>query len=250
MIYERKKFFSYDGPSNFALLPMNHHSNYPEEKDAQVTTTTVDGRGSHCHQVQFYRGFLYVVDLGADTISCYHYDDSNGQVRLNRDRIQAKPGAGPRHLLFHPDQSLAFVANELDSTVSVYRTDVTIGKLEHLQTLSTRQNVSSTKENYPAELHFSPDKKYLLVSNRGDDNIAIYNLNINTDEVLSVQDHLNIQGSGPRYFTFDPTGHFLLVANQNTNNLTCFSYDENKGTFTFISQLMNLEKPQHIVFLS
>ncbi|CAF1332397.1 unnamed protein product [Adineta steineri] len=108
----------------------------------------------------------------------------------------------------------------------------------------------SNKENTPAELHFTPDKKYLLVSNRGDENIVIYNLNENHDEILSIKEHLNIQGSGPRYFTFDPTGKFLLVANQDSNNLTCFSYSKDKHTFEFISQLANIESPQHLLFIS
>jgi len=117
-------------------------SNLPEENNAQVTT--IDGHGpnndrqdhSHCHQVQFYQGYLYVIDLGTDTINVYHYNDTNGEVRLNHDRIHTRPGAGPRHLLFHPDKPLAFVCNELDSTTCVYRIDA---KLEHQQTITTRR---------------------------------------------------------------------------------------------------------------
>ena len=110
--------------------------------------------------------------------------------------------------------------------------------------------LDSTKENAPAEVHLSPDKKYLLVSNRGDENLVIYNLNDSSEDVLSIKEHLNIQGSGPRYFTFDPTGKYLLVANQNSNNLICFSYNPNNATFQFVSQLTNIQSPQHILFLS
>jgi 6-phosphogluconolactonase len=70
------------------------------------------------------------------------------------------------------------------------------------------------------------------------------------NEVLSVKEHLDCRGSFPRYFTFDPTGKFLLVANQKSNRLVCFSYDNDNGTYTFISQLDNIQSPQHIVFLS
>jgi len=136
--------FSYGGAgsSNFALIPLNKSSNLPEEHNAHVTT--IDGHGpnpnrqehSHCHQVQFYQNCLYVNDLGTDTINVYHYNDTNGEVRLNHDRINTRPGAGPRHLLFHPDKPLAFVCNELDSTTCVYRIDA---KLEHQQTITTRR---------------------------------------------------------------------------------------------------------------
>ena len=110
--------------------------------------------------------------------------------------------------------------------------------------------LGAKKENSPAELHFTPDRKHLLVSNRGDENIVIYNLHDNNEQILSLKDHLDIRGSGPRYFTFDPTGKFLLIANQNSNNLTCFSYNGDKGTFEFISQLVNIESPQHILFIA
>ncbi|CAF1422964.1 unnamed protein product [Adineta steineri] len=246
-----------NGTSNFALLPIDK-SDFSKDKDAQVTS--IDGHGpnpkrqehSHCHQVQFHQNYLYVVDLGTDTINIYHYNNGNGEVRLNH-QIKTAPGAGPRHLLFHPDKPLAFVCNELNSTTCVYRTDATNGKLELQQIITTRRKEdeqNSNKENTPAELHFTPDKKYLLVSNRGDENIVIYNLNENHDEILSIKEHLNIQGSGPRYFTFDPTGKFLLIANQDSNNLTCFSYSKDKHTFEFISQLANIESPQHLLFIS
>jgi len=78
--------------------------------------------------------------LGTDTINVYRYNDTNGEIHLNGDRIETRPGAGPRHLLFHPDKPLAFVANELDSTTNVYRTDATIGKFELQQTITTRRS--------------------------------------------------------------------------------------------------------------
>jgi 6-phosphogluconolactonase len=244
-----------DGSSNFVLLPLNN-SNLPEEKGAQMTS--IDGHGpnpdrqdhSHCHQVQFHQGYLYVVDLGTDTINIYRYDQTNGEVHLNHDRVKTRPGAGPRHLLFHPTKPIAFVCNELDSTTDVYRADTAAGKLEHQQTITTRREEDSKKENGPGELQFTPNRKLLLVSNRGDENLVIYHVNDNNDQILSVKEHLDIHGSHPRYFTFDPTGKFLLVANQNSNNLVCFSYNSDKETFEFISQLANIESPQHIVFLS
>ncbi|UJR21590.1 hypothetical protein I4U23_024672 [Adineta vaga] len=247
------------GSSNFALLPLNK-SQYPEEKDAQIGT--IDGRGphpdrqdhSHCHQVQFHGNYLYVIDLGTDTINIYCFDESTGEIHLLHERIKTQAGAGPRHLLFHPDKPIAFVCNELNSTICVYQVDSKVGKFELQQTITTRrlQDIqNSTKENTPAELHLSPDKKYLLVSNRGDENLVIYTVNNDQkDDILSIKEHLNIQGSGPRYFTFDPTGNYLLVANQNSNNLICFSYKKEDGTFEFLSQLVNVQSPQHILFIS
>jgi 6-phosphogluconolactonase len=187
--------------------------------------------------------------LGNDTLSVYQFNDTNGQVSLVGNRIKTVAGAGPRHIIFHPTKPLAFVCNELNSTTNVYRVDTSSGQLEYLQTIKTRRQEDENKENYTAELQFTPDGKYLLVSNRGDENLVIFNLNENNDEVLSVKEHLDCRGSFTRYFTFDPTGKFLLVANQKSDNLVCFSYNRDNGTYTFVSELDNIRSPQHIVFL-
>ncbi|UJR27472.1 hypothetical protein I4U23_008758 [Adineta vaga] len=247
------------GTSNFVSFPLNN-SKYPEEKGVQITT--IEGNGPHpsrqqhsyCHHVLFHQNHLYVVDLGSDTLSVYHFDGKNGKVNLVHNRTKTEAGAGPRHILFHPTKPFAFVCNELNSTTNVYRCDSSSGQLEHLQTIQTRREKDqndSTKENYTAELQFTPDNKYLLVSNRGDENLVIFNVNENAEnEILTIKEHLDCHGSFTRYFTFDPTGTFLLVANQKSNNLICFSYNRENGTYTFVSQLDNIQSPQHIVFLN
>jgi 6-phosphogluconolactonase (cycloisomerase 2 family) len=120
-------------------------SGLPEVNGAQINT--IDGSGPHpdrqdhsyCHHVLFYKDHLYVVDLGTDTVSVYRFNDTNGEVKLVGDRIKTAAGAGPRHIIFHPSKPLAFVCNELNSTVNVYRINASLGQLEHLQTIKTRR---------------------------------------------------------------------------------------------------------------
>ena len=250
------KSYGHQGTSNVVLFPFNS-SKYPDEKNARITS--IEGRGphpdrqdhSHCHQVFFHRHFLYVVDLGTDTISVYRFDEINGELSLMGSRIKLQLGAGPRHILFHRTKPLAFVCNELNSTVNVYRVQTSCGQFEFLQTIETRrQTDDKNQENYPAEIQFSPDESQILVSNRGDENLVVFDIRDETNEILHVQQHVDCYGSFPRYFGFDPTGHFLLIANQKTNNLVCFSYDRQRHVFKFISELKNIESPQHFVFLS
>lgn len=108
---------------------------------------SIDGKGpnrdrqdhSHCHHVVFNDQYLYVADLGTDTLSVYRFDPNQGELELHGDRIETDAGAGPRHLIFHPDKPLIFVANELDSTVNVYRVDTSAGQLTFLEKHSTRR---------------------------------------------------------------------------------------------------------------
>ena len=132
------------GTSNFVFFPLNN-SNQPEEKGAQINT--IEGHGSHpnrqqhsyCHHALFHQGYLYVVDLGTDTLSIYRFDDTNGEVSLIGNRIKTEAGAGPRHIIFHPNKPLAFVCNELNSTTNVYSVNSSSGQLKHLQTIKTRR---------------------------------------------------------------------------------------------------------------
>jgi 6-phosphogluconolactonase (cycloisomerase 2 family) len=80
-----------------------------------------------------------VVDLGTDTVSSYRFNATNGEAQLVGDRVKTAPGAGPRHIIFHPNKPLAFVCNELNSTVNVYRVNASLGQLEQLQTIKTRR---------------------------------------------------------------------------------------------------------------
>ncbi len=120
-------------------------SGLPEVNGAQINT--IDGSGPHpdrqdhsyCHHVLFYKDHFYVVDLGTDTVSVYRFNDTNGEVKLVGDPIKTAAGAGPRHIIFHPTKPLAFVCNELNSTVNVYRINASLGQLEDLQTIKTRR---------------------------------------------------------------------------------------------------------------
>ncbi|CAF1191930.1 unnamed protein product [Rotaria sordida] len=136
--------YGHQGTSNVVLFPLNN-LNLPEEKNAQINT--IDGRGpnpdrqdhSHCHQVLFYQNYLYVVDLGTDTLNIYRFNNVNGEVSLIGNRIKTEAGAGPRHMIFHPNKSLAFLCNELNSTTNVYRINASCEQLEYLQTIKTRR---------------------------------------------------------------------------------------------------------------
>jgi 6-phosphogluconolactonase len=136
--------YGYKGKSNFVFFPLND-SRLPEEKGAQINT--IDGRGPHpdrqdhsyCHHALFHKGYVYVADLGTDTISVYRFNDTNGEASLVGDRIKTEAGAGPRHIIFHPNKPLAFVCNELNSTTNVYQTDASLGQLKLLQTIKTRR---------------------------------------------------------------------------------------------------------------
>src|SRR5213075_3299498 len=136
-----------------------------------------------------------------------------------------RPGAGPRHLAFHPTLPLVFVANELDSTVATLRFDSARGALSLLDARSTLPaGWTGGGTNYPADIHVASSGRTLYVSNRGHNSIAVFSVAQSTG-ALALEQVVATEGDWPRNFSLDPTERWLLVANQRSDSVVVFGRD-------------------------
>ena len=152
-----------------------------------------------------------------------------------------RPGAGPRHLAFHPKLPLVFVANELDSTVTTLRFDGDRGALTALATVSTLP-AGWTGTNYPADIHVATSGRRLYVSNRGHNSIAVFSV-APASGTLALQQTIPTEGDWPRNFSLDPTGRWLLVANQKSGSVVVFARDRDSGRLTLTQRRLALPSP-------
>ncbi len=190
---------------------------------------------SHPHSVNLSPdgSFAYIPDLGTDKIMIYQVDLAAGKL-LPTDPafVNAAPGAGPRHLAWHPVQPYAYVVNELDNSVTVYQQNTTNGQLTAIQSVTTLPEGFSGS-NTTADVHVSPDGHWVLASNRGHNSLAVFA--ISADEgTLTPVGHPSTQGEVPRNFSFHPSGKYVLAANQNSSNVAVFRFDSEKGTLTLV----------------
>jgi len=192
--------------------------------------------------------FVFVVDLGLDEVLVYRFDPAEGSLTPN-DPPFAKlaPGAGPRHLAFHPNGKFAYVLNEVNSTVTAFTYDSKNGSFSTLQTLSTIPK-DFTAHNDTAEIVVHPSGKFLYASNRGRDSIAEFAIDP-AKGTLTLAGDFSTQGKTPRNFALDPTGKFLLVANQESNNIVVFRIDQSTGALTATGQVAQVPAPVDIVFV-
>ena len=193
--------------------------------------------------------YLYVPDLGIDKIMVYRFNKKNGSLMpAATPFVMTRPGSGPRHFTFHPNKKFAYLVEELTGGVSAYRYNKKTGDLSLIQNNST---LEPDFMGYPgsADIHVSPDGKFLYASNRGESNsIAIFS--INKSGGLTAVGHQPVLGKTPRNFNFDPTGNFLLVANQDSDEIVLFNVNKDTGLLQDSGKRVKLGKPVCIKWIT
>lgn len=182
--------------------------------------------GPHVHSSILTPDNRYAIfaDLGLDQLVIYALDQSTGKLRLH-GHGDAVPGAGPRHMAFHPDGRHLYAANELDSSIALYDYDAAAGTLTRQQVLPTlpQPDPSSTV----ADIHIDAAGQRVFVSNRGHNSLAVFN--IGAAGQLSLAGIFSCGGNWPRNFALAPGGRFVLVGNQLGNEVTVLPLDGPQG---------------------
>lgn len=216
-------------------------------------TGPVKGRqdGAHAHSTVFSPDgkYLFVQDLGADKLYSYRYtpDGSRGLIGPTESRYTlAKAGSGPRHLVFGENGRFAYVTNELNASVDVYRYDD--GRLAHIETVPMTAPGFAGKVGGGA-LHLSPDGRFLYATNRGDANdIVIYAVNA-ADGKLTLVGRQSSLGKTPREFAIDPSGKWLIVGNQDSDSMFVFRRDIASGRLEPNPARIRIDKPVDFKFV-
>ncbi|HWL08309.1 MAG TPA: lactonase family protein [Planctomicrobium sp.] len=183
--------------------------------------------------------FAVVADLGTDQLVVYPFDSATGKLDATKGvSIPAQPGAGPRHFTFHPTGKFAYHNNELNWTVTAYQ--YADQKLTPLQTITTVPE-DWTGSGGTAEIAVHPSGKFLYVSNRGPDTLAIYQIQENG--TLKPAGFASTLGKIPRNFVIDPSGTFLLAANQDSDNIFVFTIDQETGALAPTGEVINVPMP-------
>ena len=193
--------------------------------------------------------FLLTADLGIDRIlvSKFHLPDGAFTPGKSNSGAKLKAGAGPRHAAFSPNGKFLYVASELNSTVTAFSYNAKDGSMHELQALSTLPKDFSGA-NDVAEIAVHPSGKFLYVSNRGRDSLAVFSIDPRKGTLKPVAD-IAAQGKTPRNFVIDPSGKFLLAANQESNSIVVFNIDPATGNLTLTGQVAEVPSPVCIVFL-
>lgn len=234
---------------NFSVFPVREDGGLEEASDfiqhegSSIDTSRQQGPHAHAADPSPDGKFLYVSDLGLDQIKIYKVDHLSGKVTpAATPWFESTPGSGPRHFTFHPDGEFAYSAEELSSTIAALRVDKKSGALEQIQ------HVSMLPEGFEgtssaADIHISPDGKFLYASNRGHDSLVIYAIDERTGE-LELVGHQSTMGAHPRNFMIDHTGNYIFVANRDNDHIVLFERNKTTGELTFTG--LNVAVPKAV----
>jgi 6-phosphogluconolactonase len=195
--------------------------------------------------------FAYAADLGLDKVLIYRFDADKGSLVPSDPPFAAvAPGAGPRHFAFHPSGRFAYVINEINVTLTAFRSDPERGTLTELETVSTLPPGVPVQQGFStADVRLHPSGKFLYGSNRGYDSIVVFAVDEKTGRLTQLQNE-STQGSTPRAFGIDPTGAYLLAANQRSDSVVVFRIDQKTGRLTPTGQKIELGAPACVKFVA
>lgn len=188
--------------------------------------------------------FLIVPDKGLDRVFSYRFEGGVLTPAI-APFVRAREGAGPRSAVFHPGKALAYVVNELDSTLTTYRFDAASGELAPLHIVPTLPP-TFTGNSRAAGIAIDAAGRCVYTSNRGADSIAMFRLDAETGLPVFVE-AVPTLGRTPRFFTLSPDGRLLFALNEDSDTIVVFDVDRD-GRLAAPRQVATCGSPVCMIF--
>ena len=206
-------------------------------------------QGPHGHSMNATSTGKFAIscDLGADKVFVHKLDVPTAVITPHNS-TPTQPGGGPRHFALHPRLPFGYANNELDMTVTAFRFDAVEGNLQKIHSASTIPDSIQERTGFStAEIAIHPSGKFLYVSNRGHDSIALFGINEQSGK-LSLKSVEPTRCQTPRHFAIAPGGKRLYAAGQASGTITAFTIDSETGKLSFTKRILKVPKPVCIVF--
>ena len=201
------------------------------------------GRNAHSIRIDETNRFVFVPTLGSDAVFQYTFDSKSGRLSSNTPAaVLAKPLTGPRHVITSPDNKLIYVANEMLGTVTTFALDNTTGLLTELDSASglppdsklipgaprgVQPARNTDNDIWAADLHTTPDCRFLYMSERTTSTLAQFDVNAATGKLTYVGS--TPTEKQPRGFAIEPKGRFLVASGEKSATISVYAIDPATG---------------------
>jgi 6-phosphogluconolactonase len=238
---------NYEGGSIcvYALLPdgsIGERTAFVQDTGASVNPARQSRAHAHSIRVDPSNRFVLAADLGLDKLFVYRFNAKTGALQPNDPPFATvAPGSGPRHTVFLPNGRIAYLINEMGSTIIRFGWDSNAGVLTQYETVSTLPK-DFTGTSTCAEILVHPSGKFVYATNRGHNSVAVLSVEPETGRLTLIQ-NISTRGKTPRNCEFDPTGRWLLVSNQDSDNAVVFRIDPTTGRLTQAAEPISVLSP-------
>lgn len=211
----------------------------------------------HCAVIAPGNDFVLACDLGDDAIEIFPLHHAGAAITGTPRRIAARPGSGPRHIVFHPSGRWFYCIHELDCTIDIYDWKVSAGEasatLRAGSTVFTLRPGTGLAGNSGCEIQVSRDGRYIYACSRGVNEITVYR--VGKDGDLAEVQRVSSGGQVPRYFALDPSERWLACTNQGAagtsagNNLTIYPRDPATGKLAGAPRVLQAPTPMFVLWV-
>ena len=191
--------------------------------------------------------FAAVPDKGLDRVFIFRLDTAKGRYEAaSPPSVACAPGAGPRHIAFHPTRTWAYVINELNSTITTYTYSKGGDNIQPIQTIPSIP-ADFAEKNTGSEVVIHPNGRFVYVSNRGHNSVGAFSIDERQGKVQPIG-WFACGGDTPRAIALDPTGRFLYSANQGSDTIVGFRVNQDTGELTETGLVILTGSPSTMVF--
>ncbi|PKH20983.1 6-phosphogluconolactonase [Enterobacterales bacterium CwR94] len=200
--------------------------------------------GCHSANIDLANQTLFVPALKQDRICLYRLGTDGKLTATPQEQVTTAPGAGPRHMDFHPNRQFAYCVNELDCTVDVWRLQGEHGPVERVQSIDLMP-AGFADTRWGADIHLTPDGRHLYACDRTASVLAIFNVS-ETGESITLAGHQPTE-TQPRGFNIDKDGKFLVAAGQKSHHIEVYRIDADNGALTPLKRYAVGQGPMWVV---
>lgn len=205
-------------------------------------------RNAHAIRADNSNRFVYVPHLGTDQIFQFVFDEKSGRLASNTPPLlQMKTGTGPRHLVLSSDNRFVYLLSELVATVTTLALDDKTGLLSEVSVASMLPPDSKLQPGAPrpssrntdndiwaADLHLTPDGKFLYASERTSSTLAAFSVDAATGKLAYLGSTPTERQ--PRGFAIDPKGKFLVASGEKSDTVSAYAIDSSSGALRLVGK--------------
>jgi 6-phosphogluconolactonase len=183
---------------------------------------------AHSIQVDPSNRFAFAACLGGGVVRQFRFAAASGELSDNVPaEWHARAGAGPRHFVFHPRLPVVYLLHELDASLEVLAWDRERGTLQGGPVISTLPAGFAGGAPWAADLHLTPDSRFLYASERRSSTLASFAVDASSGALSWLA--TTPTETEPRGFAITPDGRFLIAVGQASHRLSRYAIDAQSG---------------------